>query len=131
MEPENEMQDVEKELRELREQVRAVEYKVNQMTEGYSRPIFQTEHPHIIRVEGVHGGRPIVRDAGVSVQTIVALFKQNLSPEQIAEDYDQHLSLAQIYDALGYYYDHPGEIDQYLEENRVALEQGWKPPISS
>ncbi|MBM3128454.1 MAG: DUF433 domain-containing protein [Chloroflexi bacterium] len=101
------------------------------MPSGNQRPEFLTEHPHIIRLQGVHGGRPIVRGTGVSVQTIVALFKQNVSPEQIVEDYDGDLTFAQVYDALSYYYDHPGEIDQYLEENRAALEQGWQPPVSS
>lgn len=84
METTNEMQQVIQELKELREQVRTVEYKVNRMTEGHSHPIFETEHPHIIRVEGVQGGQPIVRGKGVTVQTIVALSKQNTSPEQLA-----------------------------------------------
>jgi len=33
------------------------------------------------------------------------------------------LTLAQVHDALGYYYDHPGEIERYIQENREAL---WK-----
>jgi len=131
METKSEMQDVVRELKELREQVYTLESELKQTPSGSQRPEFLTEHPHIIRLQGVHGGRPIVRDTGVSVQTIIALFKQNLSPEKIAEDYDGQLTLAQIYDALSYYYDHPGEIDQYLEENRAALERGWQPPVSS
>ena len=53
MESKSEMQEIVQELKELKEQVRAVEYQVKRMTEGYSHPIFETEHPHIIRVEGV------------------------------------------------------------------------------
>ena len=131
METKNEMQEVVRELKELREQVYTLESELKQTPSENHRPEFLTEHPHIIRLQGVHGGRPIVRGTGVSVQTIVALFKQNLSPEKIVDDYDGDLSLAQVYDALSYYYDHPGEIDQYLEENRAALERGWQPPVSS
>jgi uncharacterized protein (DUF433 family) len=86
-------------------------------------PRISTDHPHIIRVQGLHGGRPIVRGKSVTVQTIVALFRQNLSPEQIVDDYDGVLTLAEVYDALSYYYDHPGEIEQYLAESRAALEK--------
>ncbi len=131
METKSETQQMIHELKELREQVYALEVELKQTPSGSQRSEFLTEHPHIIRLQGVHGGRPIVRGTGVSVQTIVALFKQNIGPEKIVEDYDQALTLAQVYDALSYYYDHPGEIDQYLEENRAALERGWQPPVSS
>ena len=86
-------------------------------------PRIATEHPHIIRVQNLHQGRPIVRGKSVTVQTIVALFRQSLSPEQIVEDYDGVLTLAEVYDAISYYYDHPGEIEQYLSESRAALEK--------
>jgi len=131
METRNETQRMMHELKELREQVYALETELKQTSQGNRRPEFLTEHPHIIRTQGVQGGRPIVRGAGVSVQTIVALFKQSTSPEKIVEDYDGVLTLAQVHDALSYYYDHPGEIDQYLAENRASLERGWQPPVSS
>ncbi|MBI3914328.1 MAG: DUF433 domain-containing protein [Chloroflexi bacterium] len=101
-------------------------FRANKVTSNHNRrvrlPRITTEHPHIVRVQGLHGGRPIVSGKSVTVQTIVALFRQNLSPEQIVEDYDGVLTLAEVYDALSYYHDHPGEIEQYLAENRVALE---------
>jgi|GEM_PF-169064 len=123
MKANNNEKNVAKEVKTLRKQVRALEGKLSKMMEGYGSPIFKTDHPHIIRVEGVQGGKPIVRGKSVTVQTIVALFKQDLSPEKIVEDYDGVLTLAEVHDALSYYYDHPGEIDQYLAENRAALEQ--------
>ncbi|MBI5034063.1 MAG: DUF433 domain-containing protein [Chloroflexi bacterium] len=101
------------------------------MTEGYGHPIFETEHPHIIRVEGVQGGQPIVRGKSVTVQTIVVLTKQNVNPEQLVDEYDGVLTLAEVYDALSYYHDHQDEIDQYIAENQAARERGWQPPVSS
>ncbi len=41
------------------------------------------------------------------------------TPEQIVEAYPT-LTLAQVHDVLGYYHDHPGEIEGYIRENREA-----------
>ena len=84
------------------------------------RPVFRTEHPHIVRVEGMRGGEPVIRGTGISVRTIVERTRLGDRPEQIVEDYP-HLTLAQVYDALGYYYEHPQEIEQYIAENEAAL----------
>ena len=47
------------------------------------------------------------------------------SPQQIVEDFDGVLTLAQVYDALSYYHEHEQEIEQYIAQNREAL---WKGP---
>ncbi len=83
----------------------------------------RTEHPHIVRIEGVHGGRPTIRGTGVSVQTIVEQMQLGRTPQQIVGDFDGVLTLAQAYDALSYYYEHENEIEQYIAENREVL---WK-----
>ncbi|MGA9350183.1 MAG: DUF433 domain-containing protein [Anaerolineae bacterium] len=85
----------------------------------------RTEHPHIVRIEGVHSGRPTIRGTGVSVQTIVEQMQLGRTLQQIVEDFDGVLTLAQVYDALSYYYEHEKEIEQYIAENREAL---WKGP---
>ena len=66
----------------------------------------RTEHPHIVRSEGVHGGPATVRGAGVSVQAIIEQTRLGRSPAQIIEDYDGALTPAQVYDALSYFYEH-------------------------
>jgi len=83
-----------------------------------------TEHQHIVRSEGVHGGRPIIRGTGVSVQTIVEQTRLGRSPVQIVEDYEGVLTLAQLHDALSYFYEHQAEIEQDIARNRTALSQG-------
>jgi hypothetical protein len=55
----------------------------------------------------------------------VALTRHGLTPEQIVEEYEGQLKLAQVFDALGYYHDHRGEIEQYIIENRAARERVW------
>ena len=78
----------------------------------------------IVRIPGVHGGRPVVRGTGVSVQTIVEQSQLGRSPQQIVEDFEDVLTLAQVYDALRYYYEHQAEIDPSIAQNREALWQG-------
>jgi len=116
-------QKVYSELGQLREEIQELRNKIEVLWQVRSR--IRTEHPHIVRIEGVHGGRPTIRGTGVSVQTIVEQAQLGRSPQQIVEDFDGVLTLAQVYDALSYYYEHENEIEQYITENREAL---WKGP---
>lgn len=111
------------ELSRLRQEVQTLRTKVEALTPS-RRPSLRTEHPHIVRSEGVHGGRPIIRGTGVSVQTIVEQTRLGRSPVQIVEDYDGVLTLAQVYDALSYFHEHQAEIEQDIARNRAALSQG-------
>jgi len=52
------------------------------------------------------------------------------SAEEIARQYP-HLTLAEIYAALGYYFDHRAEIDAELTEELNACDQGSEQPASS
>jgi uncharacterized protein (DUF433 family) len=81
-----------------------------------------TDHPHIIRIPGVQGGEPIVRDAYKTVRGIIELTRQGLSPEQIADDHGPPLTVAGVHDALSYYYDHQEEMEAILAGHQVAME---------
>jgi uncharacterized protein (DUF433 family) len=120
-----ETQRVYDELTWLRQAVETLTQKVEKLVAEQKKPALSTTHAHIVRVQGVKGGEPIIRGKGVTVQTIVVLTQRGLTPEQIVEEYEGILTLAEVHDALGYYYDHPGEIKQYIAENRVALERVW------
>jgi|SRR5581483_3187970 uncharacterized protein (DUF433 family) len=80
-----------------------------------------TEHPHIVRIAGVHGGRPSIRHTGLSVELIVRFYRMGATPEELLSTYPQ-LTPAALYDALSYYHDHAAEIDQALQESG-SLEQ--------
>lgn len=113
------------ELSWLRQEVQTLRTKLDALTPA-RQPSLRTEHPHIVRSEGVHGVRPIIRGTGVSVQTIVEQTRLGRSPAQIVEDYDGVLTLAQVYDALSYFYEHQAEIEQSIARNRAALNLHWK-----
>jgi uncharacterized protein (DUF433 family) len=120
-----ETQRVYDELTWLRQAVETLSQRVEGLAAAQEKPTLSTTHAHIARVQGVKGGEPIIRGRGVTVQTIVVLTQQGLTPEQIVEEYEGVLTLAEVHDALGYYYDHPGEIEQYIAENQAALERVW------
>lgn len=69
-----------------------------------------TDHPHITRVTGVCGGRPIIRGTRTPVQIIVGYYKLGMSIDEIVGSLP-HLNPAQVFDALSYYHDHQTEIE--------------------
>ncbi len=77
-----------------------------------------TDYRYIIRVPGVHGGRPIIKGTRVPVKAIVGYYKLGVSVEEILEGLP-HLSAAQVFEALSYYHDHVSEIEQDIEASRV------------
>lgn len=82
-----------------------------------SPTIIETDHPHIIKIEGVRGGAPITRESYTSVHAIVEItYRLKQTPEEIVDSYND-LTLAQVFDALSYYYDHKQEIDDIIEAN--------------
>ncbi len=121
------VQRVYTELSTLKEEMRDLRQMVAKII-AERRPAIRTEHPHIVRVEGVRGGEPVIKGTNISVRTIVERTRLGDTPEKIIDDYPI-LSISQVYDALSYYYEHPQEIEQYIAENREAL---WrKKPGSS
>lgn len=77
-----------------------------------------TNHPHIVRVPSVCGGRSIVRGSRVAVWQIAQLFKAGRTMDEIVQEYP-HLSAASIYDAISYYLDHQEEIERDILNNRI------------
>ena len=66
-------------------------------------------------------GKPNIDGMRIKVELIATLHNAGASPEQMVEDYPP-LTLAQIYSALAYYYDHKDEIDGQIEEGERFAE---------
>lgn len=73
--------------------------------------IITTNHPFIVRVEGICGGRPIIVGTRTPVRSIVGYHKMGMSVDEILEGLP-HLKPVHLYDALSDYYDHQDEIEQ-------------------
>ncbi len=75
---------------------------------------------HIDVTPGVAGGKARIAGHRITVQNIVIWHERlDLSADEIATEYD--LSLADIYAALAYYYDHREEIDRAIREDEEFI----------
>ena len=83
-----EAQQVHNELTWLRQAVEALTQKVEWLATRPNLPALSTDHPYVARIQGIKGGEPVIRGTGVTVQTIVALTRHSLTPEQIVEEYE-------------------------------------------
>jgi uncharacterized protein (DUF433 family) len=72
----------------------------------------RTAHPYIVRDSTIYSGEPIVEGTRTGVRHIILQFQAGRDPEEIASIH--RLSLAQVYDALSYYYDNESEIEHYI-----------------
>ena len=82
----------------------------------------KTEHPYIVRVEGVCGGQPVIKDTRLSVRHIAQLYKAGDTVDEILQAHP-HVKAAAVYDAISYYLDHQKEIEQEITENRLQALQ--------
>ncbi|HVB72901.1 MAG TPA: DUF433 domain-containing protein [Ktedonobacteraceae bacterium] len=76
--------------------------------------IERTAHPYIVRDSDIYGGEPIVEGTRTGVRHVILLFQSGQDPEEIAGELK--LTLAQVYDALSYYYDHELEIEHTIHD---------------
>ncbi|MFQ5707010.1 MAG: DUF433 domain-containing protein [bacterium] len=83
--------------------------------------ITETLDGHIEIAKGITGGKPRIAGHRITVQNI-AIWHELLgrSADEIAAEYD--LTLADVYAALAYYYDHRAEIDKSIEESESFVE---------
>ncbi len=78
-------------------------------------------HDHIMLTPGTCGGKARIEGTRIRVQDIMIWHERlGRSAEEIVRDYPQ-LSLAQVYAALAYYYDHRAEIDAQLQADEQTV----------
>lgn len=97
------------------------EQEINTPPASASQP---TEIKGIVRNPRIFGGKPIIGKHRISVHDIAALIHQGYTAEQIAsEELYPDLTLAEVYAALHYYYDHKEEVDRELDEESAELKR--------
>jgi len=70
----------------------------------------------------IRSGRPYIVGTTIEVSVIaIAKIVLGKNAEEIAADYD--LSLAQVYTALAYYYEHKTEIDATIDDRRKLAQK--------
>ena len=80
----------------------------------------KTLDQHIEITPGISGGKPRIAGHRITVENIVIWHERmGKSADEIAAEYD--LTLADVYAALAYYFDHRAEIDQSIEESKAFV----------
>lgn len=78
----------------------------------------KTDHPHIVRIDGVCGGEPVIDGLRVAVRHVVTLHQQGEAILDIAEALG--ISEAQVFHALSYFFDHRAEILDLIAQEEQA-----------
>jgi uncharacterized protein (DUF433 family) len=77
------------------------------------------EYRYITKKE--KSGELIIKGTNTSVRAIVEKWRIGYTPEDIVRGLP-HLTLAQIFEAMSYYYDNQAEVDDFIERNRIPDE---------
>lgn len=80
-----------------------------------------TAYRYITRNKEILSGEPIIKGTRTPVRAIVENWRLGNTPEEIVRGLP-HLTLAQVFEAMSYYYDNQAEIDEYIERNRIPDE---------
>ena len=79
-----------------------------------------TISPHIEVTPGTAGGKPRITGHRITVQDVVVWHERlGLSADEIAAEHD--LSLADVYAALTYYYDHREDVDRSIKADEELV----------
>lgn len=75
-----------------------------------AKSALKVRHPH-------SGGSPVIAGTKFPVRSVVNyVLRQGMAPEELVAEF-RHLTLAQVHDALSYYYDHEVEVDRDIVAN--------------
>jgi uncharacterized protein (DUF433 family) len=80
-----------------------------------------TEHCYVVHDPKILSGEPIIKGTRTPVRAIVEMWRMGVRPEEIPAQLP-HLNMAQVFDALSYFSDHPEEIVAHIERNRIPDE---------
>lgn len=78
-------------------------------------------YAHISKDPEVCGGRACIDGTRIRVMDIVGLHQHGYAPETMLNVYATPLTLAQVYAALTYYYDHPEEIEASFKKDEEVV----------
>ena len=85
------------------------------------------KHPHVARYKGVQGGSPVIVGTRLDIATLAAYHNKGYSVKRLLQAYP-HITPAQMYDAISYYYDHQEEIDELIRIDND--EEHWRQEIA-
>jgi uncharacterized protein (DUF433 family) len=93
----------------------------DQVADELLRQQLEPQHAYIEIVDKLAGPQAMMRGTRIPVSIIIGYLRAGETPESLVKNILPHLTLAQVYDAQSYYYDHQNEIDRELLENTEEL----------
>jgi len=96
--------------------------KSDQFSEGVMAEPVSIEKVHVTSDPAIRRGRPCIADSGIAVQDVVLWIESGASVDDVVVAYP-HVSLADVYAALAYYYDHKDSIDQAIRDDHVFIKK--------
>ncbi|HOS06503.1 MAG TPA: DUF433 domain-containing protein [Syntrophorhabdaceae bacterium] len=81
------------------------------------------DHPYITTDKKIRNGEPIISGTGIRVLDIAIRYQlMGMSPEEIINAHP-HIDLAQVHDALSYYYENKNLIDKMWKDELDEIEK--------
>ncbi len=82
-----------------------------------------TEHPHIVKILGPSGiWQAAIKGTFIRVWALAGCYKRGMDELEILQGFPT-ISAAQLHDALSYYNDHKGEIEDFIQANERAYDE--------
>lgn len=97
------------------------------MGKGTLKSLRNTNHYHIAMQKGICGGNPIIKGTRTPVTNIAGYYRLGLTPEEIKKELP-HLNMAQVFDALAFYFDYQEELDEEMEQELEEIVAREFPP---
>ena len=88
-----------------------------QSAEYVAKETMDESFPNIEMVEFTGGKSAVIRGTRIPVHILIGYLKAGETPDVIANVIIPHITLAQVYEAIHYYFVHQAEIDKEREEN--------------
>jgi len=80
----------------------------------------RARHPYVARKKGTCGGKPVIKGTRIKIaQVAIEYDRMAMSPDEIIQAHP-HLTLAQVHDALSYYYENAQEINEDIRADRES-----------
>ena len=113
----------------LRAYLEVKKSKVGEQSASYtvkkSKPKAKKAFPNIEIVEGAEGPSAVIRGTRIHIYILIGYLQIGETPETITKEIIPHISLAQVYEAIQYYFAHQAEIDKEREENTEEASRRW------
>ena len=86
-------------------------------------PVRQLKHPYISTNPKISKGSPVISGTRIRVIDIAIKYDRiGLTPDQII-DAHPHLTLEAVHDALSYYYENRGTIDEEIRKRKNIIKE--------